>query len=172
MTTGSRPRRRTSRGRRPGVRHSPARKDTSLRRFYQFVGEEQLSEMLQLSAEPRFHQLLELLQDPTYARHSFARLCELAGGITIIDAMEMVRQHHLLIGMMESLTHLPQVMVDMAKDARARSEPCPRCDGSGRIPRPEVPGGTIPCPRCQGEGKVRVPGDPHAREAAFRVLLR
>ena len=145
------------------IRRSPARKDPLMRRFASTVSKEELGGMLAHSGDERAWRLLEILMDPVYGNHSFAVLCGKVG-LNQIDVVDLFRRYKLDLGVIKMSRLAPQVMQDMAEDARSRMETCKGCQGSGMV-------NTRRCPQCEGDGRVRVPGDDKARRLFFKVML-
>jgi len=70
-------------------------------------------------------------------------------------------------GYVKVASHLPDIMEDVAEDARTRVSMCRNCDGLGRMEdQPEFP----LCPICDGSGKVRKIGDHRSRELVFEAM--
>ena len=143
---------------------SPARKDTILRRLEASIGEE-LPTTLHHSGDPRAMRLLELLMDPAYSRHSFAKLCERAG-VGMVELVDLFRRYKLDLGILKMSKHVPAVLEDTAIDAKASMVCCKRCDGLGYVSGEDE---IRNCPACEGTGKLRQPGNPHARQVVFRA---
>jgi hypothetical protein len=108
----------------------------------------------------------DALHDPVYRRTSFGTLCR-RFGISWVDLVDLWRTHNTYLGLIGALTHLPQILDDVAEDSESRDGPCPRCDGIGHVTREN---GEAPCPLCGGVGKVLVPGDTHARRLMFELI--
>ncbi len=144
------------------TRRSPARKDPLMRRFASTVSKEELGGMLAHSGDERAWRALEMLLDPVYRNHTFAKVCEKVG-LSQIDVVDLFRRYKLDMGVIKMSRLAPRIMEDTAEDAKSRMETCKGCQGKGMI-------NTRRCPQCKGEGQVRVPGDYRARKLMFEAL--
>jgi hypothetical protein len=143
-----------------------ADRDPAIQLFIENVSPANFDVALQVSGNERFHRLSEALRDPVYRKTSFGTLCR-RFGVSLVDLVDLWRNHNLLLGQIRMLDHLPDIMEDIAEDSENREEPCPRCDGVGHVMRES---GAAPCPVCHGAGKVSVPGDAHARRLFFEII--
>ena len=84
-------------------------------------------------------------------------------GLSSIDLLDAFRNFQLLRGIIEMSRVAPEIMADVAEDARSRMETCKGCQGEGTV-------NTRRCPQCEGEGLTRVPGDYRARKLIFQAL--
>lgn len=151
---------------RPEKPKSPARKNPVMQRFSNLVEKNELISMLEQKGEPKAHQLMELLLDPAYSRHSLARVCQRVG-VGIHELVDWFRRHKIDEGILLMAKHMPSLMEDMAIDARSQNRPCPRCDGLKRLELED--GSSRDCPTCKAKGEVQIPGDKDARNAALQV---
>ena len=62
---------------------------------------------------------------------------------------------------------LPQIVKELATDAKSSRAACKRCDGEGKLGVGESEEKS--CPQCEGTGQVRVPGDPQARRLFLQL---
>ena len=143
-----------------------ADRDRAIQLFFENVPPADFDDALQLGGNERFHRLYDALYDPVYRKTSFGMLCR-RFGISWVDLVDLWRTHNTYLGLIGALTHLPQILDDVAEDSESRDGPCPRCDGIGHVTRQN---GEAPCPACHGAGKVRVPGDAHARRLVFEMI--
>lgn len=150
------------------VRRSPARKDPLMRRFTSTVSKEELGGMLAHSGDERAWRALEMLLDPAYRNHTFAKICGKVG-LSQMDIMDLFRRYHLDMGIVAMAREAPAIMEDIAKDAQSRMEACKKCHGTGMVKDKETEGMSR-CLHCAGEGQVRIPGDYRARRLFFKVM--
>lgn len=105
-----------------------------------------------------------MLSDPAYAHVSFATLARKAN-IALQELQEIYTNGMRHIGLLKMATSLPDIMGDVAEDAKTTMEVCPRCDGFKIVPAPDNQ--TRDCPLCKGKGEIRRTGDKHARDLVF-----
>ncbi len=144
------------------TRRSPARKDPLMRRFASTVSKEELGGMLAHSGDERAQRALEMLLDPAYPNHTFAKICGKVG-LRHMDILDLFRRYNLHLVVIKMSRRAPKIMEDVAEDARSRMETCKGCQGRGVV-------NTKRCPQCEGEGRVRVAGDYRARKLMFEAL--
>ena len=154
---------------RPKKRLSPARKDLVLRQFAASMDQGELNTVLAYSGDPRAEQLLSMLLDPAFRRHSFPKLCERVG-LRQADLIDLFRGHYTGLAVIRALRHLPEVVEDLCKAAKSSLIACPRCDGRGDVKDDQEPGGVRRCPQCTGSCEVEVPGDYRARDQFLRMV--
>jgi hypothetical protein len=123
-----------------------------------------------LTDHDKYDTLLRALHDPIYARCSFPHLLR-KFGISLHEAQCLYTDHMRQWALLGVANHLPEIMEDVAEDARSHMEVCPRCDGEKVVESTRGDGkATKPCPNCSGSGQVRVIGDPHARDLVFEAM--
>ena len=147
---------------------SPARKDTMLRRFDALVGRDEITAALELSRDPRSRALLGMMLDPTYNKHSFAKLCQKAG-LRLTDLVDVFRRGKQLEATLSALQNLPHLVEETMLDALPAVEVCSRCDGRVEVQDEGEPERKRLCPACKGSGEVRVPGNVEARRMIFQA---
>lgn len=140
--------------------------DITIKRFYDEVGREEITEALSHSPDPRVEQLLELIYDPDFKNYSFARLCQKVG-LTLGDIIDAFRRYQVGLGIIAMAKKAPKIMSDTAADAESTLSACMSCRGTGTI---EEDGEERPCPSCLGEGSFRVPGHEKSRELFFKTM--
>lgn len=119
-----------------------------------------------LMEDPELEAFARALRDPEYQDQSFMVMCRrFAVPLSRLQALYTEGMRHL--GLLRMSTELPQVMADVAEDAKSRDIPCPRCDGKMIIKTQE---GDSACHVCKATGTVRVPGDKHARDLVFESM--
>ena len=150
------------------VRRSPARKDPLMRRFASTVSKEELGGMLAHSGDERAQRALEMLLDPAYSRFTLAKLCQRLG-LSTLDLLELFRRHKLDMGIIEMSRRAPEIMADVAEDAKSRMEACKKCHGTGTVMDKNTEEMSR-CLHCSGKGQVRRPGDYRARNLMFQTL--
>ena len=79
-------------------------------------------------------------------------------------------------GIVRMAEHIPDVMEDVAVDAKSRDVACNKCDGVGIVHRAdgvdehgEKQYKQVQCPFCEGKGTVRQIGDTDARKLIFEA---
>lgn len=143
--------------------------DAPYRRFASEVNMELLEAFLMEDAE--LETFARALKDPEYQDYSFIALCRrFAVSLSRLQSLYTDGMRHL--GLLRMSTELPQVMADVAEDAKSRMVPCNRCDGIGVIKTggTEEDGGARECPVCKGGKTIRVTGDKHARDLMFESM--
>ena len=139
---------------------SPARKQAAFRPL-QATTPAEIARALALSGNPRAVRVWEMMFDPAYARMSLPQLCSRAG-ISAGEVMRLFCQQQFAEGMMRTARHLPDLMEGTALAARARSEPCCKCRGTGKV-------NDSLCADCRGTGKVGVLGDIRALRLVLEI---
>ena len=133
-----------------------------MKRLADSLSQDEMAGALYCSTDERAVRLLQMMTDPAYSRFTLAKLCERVG-LTSMDLLDAFRNFQLLRGIIEMSRMAPEVMADVAEDARSRMETCKGCQGKGMI-------NTRRCPQCEGEGLRRVSGDYRARKLMFQAL--
>jgi len=141
-----------------------ARKDVPLQRFSDNIDKEKLSHFLENSGNDRFDTLMILMQDPAYATCNFTTLCRKAN-VTLHELQDLYTNGMRQLALLRMSNALPDIMADVAEDAKTRMENCPRCDGFMMLQQQD--GSTRECPTCKGKGEIRRVGDKQARELMF-----
>lgn len=133
------------------------RKEGFGERFFDFLGSR---------TEKKFKVLTSVLQDKQYKSVSISNLCKASG----VDTTELERawiDFNRQKGLVRMASQLPDVMEDVATDARSVVVKCRNCEGLGRLEsQPDFP----ECPICDGKGTVRRIGDKHSRELLFDTM--
>ncbi len=146
-----------------------ASQDLDMRAFVDSVKElglgEEFHECLADQEEQKFKTLRALMFDVRYRHLSFAAKCR-QSRVTLTDLNNIWKDYNLQKGMIRMATHTPQVMEDVAVDAKSRIVACVKCQGLGVIGE----AGNQPCPDCFGEGKIRVAGDSESRKLMFETM--
>ncbi len=141
---------------------SPPRKDPIMKQLGENITQDEMVGSLYCSTDQRAVQLLQMMADPAYSRFTLAKLCERVG-LTSMDLLNAFRNYQLLRGIIEMSRRAPEIMANVAEDARSRMETCKGCQGEGTV-------NTRRCPQCEGEGLTRVPGDHRSRKLLFQTL--
>lgn len=139
-------------------------KDLAARRFKDNVDMDSLKLFLEDAGTDKYDTFLAMLADPAYIRLSFAALARKAN-VTLQELQELYSNGMRHLGLLKLATALPDIIGDVAIDARTTMESCHRCDGLMVVPFGE--NGTKPCPMCKGKGEIRRVGDKQARELVF-----
>jgi len=123
-----------------------------------------------LSGNDKYATFLRALHDPHYSRCSFPTLLR-KFNISLHEAQSLYADHMRQMGLLEISNHLPEIMSDVAEDARTHMQACPRCDGEKFVASTGDNRKALkPCPNCEGSGTVRVIGDKHARDLVFESM--
>src|SRR5215510_3480265 len=118
----------------------------------------------------KYAAFLQALSDPTYARCSFPTLLR-KFNISLHEAQTLYTDHMRHMGLLLLSSQLPEVMTDVAEDAKSYMKTCPRCDGDKVVvfTRGNKKARKT-CPECRGTGEVRMIGDKHARDLVFESV--
>lgn len=142
----------------------------ALESFYQEVQLPDLKQALEISNDPRYNMLLAALNNPRFASTSFAELCRKCK-MSLQDVVEVWRNHIKTRGIVKMMSHMPDIMEDVAIDSKSRVVKCDMCQGKGRIADRVVNKmKNATCPECHGDGVVRINGDKDARNLAFETV--
>ena len=133
-----------------------------MKRLATTLSQDEMAGALHSSTDERVHRLAEMMGDPAFAHFSLGKLCQRVG-LTSIDLLNAFRNYQLLRGIVEMSRVAPEVMANVAEDARSRMEICKGCEGKGTV-------NARRCPQCEGEGLTRVPGDHRSRKLMFQTL--
>jgi hypothetical protein len=139
-------------------------KDEPMRRFSEHVDREHLQMFLHQSGNDRYETLALMMGDPAFAGLTFATLCK-KNNITLHEMQMLYTDGMRQLALLKMSNALPDLMMDVAEDAKSKMEACPRCDGQGIVP--DTGDRTKDCPACQATGKIRRIGDRHARDLVF-----
>lgn len=171
-------------------RLSPPRKDKIFRRLEKSVPRVEMEAALAAAPSEKAHALLERMLDPAFRTHSLPKLAKDVG-LRYTDVLKLIRDFRMDEGLLRMTGHLPQVMEDVAIDAKSRMVKCPACKGDGRIvlteqvedpqsekkrlivvPKLDEEGAVVTehCYTCDGSGELRQTGDADARKLLFESL--
>lgn len=139
-----------------------------VRRFRDNIDMDKLD--LFLRDEPELQDFLAAMHDPAYGNLSFVTLCK-KFNVSLGKLQSIYTDGMRHIGLLRMSTALPEVMADVAEDAKSRTVTCSRCDGL-KVVRLPVGSEQLdrPCPACSGKGEIRTPGDKHARDLVFESM--
>lgn len=169
------------------VEPKEARLDKPARAILDTIGREHLLRVLSSIVPPEDHEspearLLAYLQSPEHETHSITLLMRNAG-LVLPEIIDIVRNHDIAMGMLRAAAHVPDVMEDIAIDAKSSEVTCPTCKGAGAIldvddeearkaieedPELRELVDQVPCAICDGVGRLRRIGDADSR----RILLK
>lgn len=133
---------------------------------------------LRQSGDPHATRFLQLWRDPKLVRKQPGEIAEMAG-LTLAAFQRLWSDHNLQKGLIRLSSHTPQVLEDVAIDAKSKWDVCPKCDGAGELTEQKIEQDengevkvalTRVCPKCEGQKKVRVAGDKDARNLVFETL--
>ena len=176
----------------PHLRHSPPRKDVVFRRLEASVPREQMATILETSGDTRAAELCRLLlsPEPLNRRCSLPELARRAG-MSYADVLRAVTVYRVDEGLLRMSAHVPEVLEDVAVDAKSKLVVCPECKGDGFRAKEVIPAPdhsedgdgedgaqdslhdsvvAVPCFVCDGTGKLRKAGDTDARKLMFETL--
>ena len=137
-------------------------------------------------SDPRIQQVADMAADPHYGDKTVASIAR-SLGLSSKHIAEAYRDGKIQEGIVRTFKHLPEVMEDVAIDAKSKWRMCKTCKGSGVYRDPDlqqaiedIPDGddrgeakglvkTSECFDCSGQGKVRVVGDADARKLVFET---
>lgn len=163
-------------------------KDFAGRKVLDSIGREHLVQVLSgIVPEDDIHspegRLLAYLEDGNYDGHSLTRLCRDAG-LTTTEIVELTRNYDIAMGVLRASRHVPDVLEDIAEDARSQIVGCPTC-GSEGVVAPEgvdlnddellelldINKLNFPkCSVCNGAGWLRQIGDTDSRKLLLETL--
>lgn len=136
---------------------------------------------LAASNDVRFRSFLECLNQPRFKRSRLATIAK-ACDISLPQFFEFWQSSQKTIALARAQSAIPDLIGDMAIDARSRMITCGRCDGYGvvadyadkdedsKLEGSKVPDKVKPCPNCtDSPGKVREVGNQHARDRLLEV---
>lgn len=147
------------------TKHAP--NDLAMKRFIENVPDDEFTKALEAAEDPKIALVLKMHADPAYWNESFASLCRRAN-VSLRDVDDLWRNHQLHRGMVRMMTHVPEILEDVAVDAKSREVVCHRCCGETKITDDD--GKQRPCPVCNETGRVRQVGDKNARDLVFESL--
>src|SRR5215813_3976843 len=146
-------------------------RDLPALRFWDSIDRDQFE--LALSDNDRndkYAAFLHALSDPTYARCSFPTLLR-KFNISLHEAQTIYTDHMRHMALLQMCSQLPQVVADVAEDAKSHMGACPRCDGEKVVVSTRGDKrARKKCPECKGTGEVRMIGDKHARDLVFESM--
>lgn len=164
--------------------HGPDRQKNSIMlRTLKNYDKLELAETLEqvMAEDPKMQAFVQLLTDATRQNTGIARLAEQCG-LSFQAVMDGFRRAKLGEGTLRMFHHVPEVMEQVAQDAKAKMVTCPKCDGLRVVPQRDIMGQVVmeavegkpqpvgrECPTCKGAGEVEKSGDPDARKLVFET---
>lgn len=163
------------------------RTDTVFRRLEKSLSREELEEIMASAPDERAQQLFRMLADPHIGKKSLPQLAKECG-MTYPQVLQLITRHRMDQGMLRMTQHVPQVMEDVAIDAKSKEVTCPNCEGAKQIAVTEIVDDEkgkkiivqkldeegVPvwkkCLVCDGAGIVRQVGDENSRKLLFESL--
>ena len=147
--------------------------DIALNRFYETLSQDEITQSLFHSPDPRVIQLLEFMFDPNYRTWSFTRLCRECH-LYLGDIVDAFKNYQLDLGIIAMAKHAPKILLDTAKDAQSSKGVCLNCQGTGEVLElsQDVEGEAVTtiCPACMGDGAIVIPGHDKSRDLFFRTM--
>ena len=145
-------------------------------RLSKAVSRDDMKQILKVQEDKRFIQMYEMMYDPVHASKSLSTIARECG-VGHMELCDAIRKYQMGIGIVRMSQHVPDIMEDVAIDAKSRNDVCPQCDGVGSVLRDQevkVEGEAVQvrkvpseCPKCKGKGYVRTAGDKDARKLVF-----
>src|SRR5215813_12624666 len=130
-----------------------ANRDVPAVRFWKSIDREAFESAL--SGSDKYTTFLQALHNPHYSRCSFPTLLR-KFNISLHEAQSLYTDHMRYWGLLQMSNQLPQIMADVAEDARSHMQACPRCEGEKFIESTRGDSkGPKSCPDCNGSGTVR-----------------
>lgn len=139
-----------------------------MRRFREAVDPELLDAFVK--DDPDLETFARALHDPDYSRMSFVNLCK-TFNVSLGKLQQVYTDGMRHMGLLRMAAQLPEVMANVAEDAKSKTITCQRCDGL-KVVRLPVGSDELdrPCPACRGTGEISAPGDKHARDLVFESM--
>lgn len=145
---------------------------------------EEVALVLRLSDSEKMRFLAQHALDPIHDRTSFATLCDKfnVSYKQVAEAYKTVKQSE---GLLRAASHLPDLMEQVAVDAKSKTEQCFPCSGTGHVldatadakakKEAEERGEehepvTRVCTVCKGIGKVYIPGEVERLKLVFDMI--
>lgn len=157
---------------RPGWNKSPKQRKeiVALNHFSKHISREELAHALGDADDTRAMQLANLMLDPEYAKTTVGVLANKVG-LTTSSVIEAYRKRKVAESTAIILKHAPQIMEDVAEDAKSRIVVCPTCKGE-KVVEIRTPDRVTcaPCLTCEQTGKVKESGDNNARKLVFESI--
>jgi hypothetical protein len=156
---------------------SQGAKDVPYNAYLQELNPRQSPEIqfaLAASGDVRFHEFLERLDKPAHKNWSLATIAK-SCDISLPQFHQFWQDAQKNIALARAQSAIPNVIADMAQDARSKKMTCSRCDGYGHVTdnsKSDDVNGNKPlriCPNCKGEGEVLEVGNTHARDKLLEV---
>jgi hypothetical protein len=116
-------------GERKLVPRGRARADVVFRRLEQAVPRAELAHIMECCSDERAQRLFKMLVEPKYLKRTLPWMA-MECGLAYHDVLVLIRNHHLGEGLVRMSAHAPQVMEDIAVDARSREVTCGNCKGN------------------------------------------
>jgi len=123
----------------------------------------EIAGVLALSDRQDFKDLSRAALDPLNSGVSFARLAE-KSGLNFHMISSEYRAIKVDEGYVRAARHLPDLMEQVAVDAKSRDERCRTCKGTGKLDEDK------PCPTCDGLGTVYVLGNAERLKLIFETF--
>lgn len=167
--------------------------DRIFRRLEQSMPREEMAYIMECADDERAQRLMKTMLDPRFRKRTLpwmAREC----GLSYMDVVMLIKNHHLGDGTVRASRHMPQVMEDVAVDSLSKQVTCGSCrghmiDGVASVPVTEdvvdeetkrlvrqqtLDSAGVPqwekCLVCDGVGTLRKIGDAKARELLFEQM--
>src|SRR5882672_2815962 len=127
---------------------------------------ELMASTLALSGDPRMRDLGIRCMASAYKQHSFAAVMDELS-LTWGQVEAEVRSIRKSEGYIRASQHLPDLMEQVAIDAKSRTESCTACHGTGVVRRDKK---TEICSSCHGLKEIYVPGEVERQKLVFETF--
>jgi hypothetical protein len=117
--------------------------------------------VLNLSPDQRMRFLAQHALDPVFDRTSFATLCD-KFNVSYVQVAKAYKELKHSEGLLRAADHLPEIMEQVAQDAKGKTQACPKCNGKteeGKV-----------CPACSGSGTVYVAAEVERLRLLFDMV--
>lgn len=119
---------------------------------------QELLVILRQQSDERFQRLADIMLSHASAQPKALVTMVLDAGLTYAELTTAIINSFRTESLLRSSKQLPDILEDMAIDARSRDDLCPKCKGSGIDAADNGK-----CPECSGRGTIRVIGDSQSR---------
>jgi len=153
-------------------RKQPPHTDPVFKRLAAEVDRREIAEAAYSDGNERLTTFANMLLNPDWKRHSIAKIAKDCM-LSYAEVLRAIQRFKIDQGMFRMARHTPQVMEDVAEDAKSRLVTCPSCEGHGRIEKVNRKGEVIAeklCVTCDGVGKLRKIGDEASRKLLFETM--
>lgn len=150
------------------------RHDKSFQIIDKFCTRPELAEVLGVSDDGRVVRLVDYLLSTNKGiqRRSLAKLAQMCD-LSYAELLKAMSNARVAEGLLRMGKHIPEVMEDVAVDAKSKQVPCRDCKGTGEVIARRTRGQANTyktCWACQGSGTIRQIGNAHARDLVYETI--